>query len=1431
MGGAFNPRAFDGVGFFVGVFLNTSAIAVSCSGTLSTPQPFTSDSTIVVAVVAALHTSSPLAATPTILVASAADLSTFTGMQAAAGIAISTSVQTIAPQSINLECGAGAWYFVAFYNRAFGSAHSFAGVYVASVAALTAPIVFTLDGPATICVGAGAFLSVPPVLLGAPARIVVGVSADLVVIGVAAAAPVLVIDGRPWTARVGSAVVRDLVNEQVNTFQCVIDAPVAAPVPGNDLRLGLGAVTPDRLIFGGIVQSVDSTFTLTTNHPAWIVRAVDYGVLFNRRQVWCAYTNVSATVIAYELVGRYSGGFYGNHIAAGLPAITLTLDGVNLSAALTEIANLIGGYWYVDYAKDVHLFISETDPATDPNPIDGTIPAPLADPVLTMRTDNSQRRTRILVVGVSVGVLAPVRATDSQIPIDTAEPFVGAGALAQMSSDGARLAYAGTAPGDVSAILTGNVATPGAAPDVALAAGVAGSLSGWYQWAVAFGTATGETPIGPRTVALFCPDVPTPLSTPGLGPSGTVGPLVGSYWWAVSYVTTLGETLLSQGVFRPCAALVAGGASVLTGPTAIARLSPGRYTWAVTYLTPYGETTPGASVVATLGDVPAPAAPTVGTAGGAGPIPLGVQTAYRCTFVSQDGETAGGAATAYTPPAFGGPPLSFQSSVAHGGIYGGPYSYAVSIVTAAGESPLTGSISVGSGFYTAAPSTAPTWTGGQDTSGRIQPGFTYLYAASFFSDAYGETGLGYSYSLNVGGTLPIRVMISVPALQGNADGIRIYRAQANGPFTLNAEFRRANYPAQYWDPLAQGEQGASYPVQSLKAGVQIWLTLGAAAEAGVLARRIYRTKANGSEWYLVGEVQSNTAVTFVDVVFDQNLTTRNPVTGLAGRAAYLSGIPIGPAGTVGRRIYRAKSGAYFLVGEIKDNTSATWIDSVADAALSVAIPGINTAGANYLTYSQPLLAIPTGPPGVTGRRLYRTAANGATLRLVAEIPDNTTGTWLDNVPDAALGAATTPAASTAGGEQVWLTSIPTGPAGTMGRRIYRTVAGGADYRLVQQINNNSDSTFLDTVADKDLGSPAPLRSTAGSSAVTVSNLPIGPGDVTRRILYRTAAGKTDLQFVATIADNTTTSFTDTRADTGLGKAPEGVSTIGALAGQTTLALSSVAGFPPAGWVDVDGQLIRYTGIAGLTLVGIPPMVPVSTLTRAGAVATITITAGHGWATGETVIVSGAQQSEYNGGHVVTVLNGTTATYAISGTPVSPATPATVGGTITAGLSGAITRAVDGGTTATTVPMLTGVSGNTIARQAGDSVALFVSVDDPAAQANLAAAEGGDGVHEAIVRDSTLDTIAACTARGRAELKLWAWPQVEITYATHDPLTRSGRTIVVNLPALGMVATLKILEVTIDEIGVADHLYPRCVVRAASAKFTLEDLLRHAVLDV
>jgi hypothetical protein len=84
---------------------------------------------------------------------------------------------------------------------------------------------------------------------------------------------------------------------------------------------------------------------------------------------------------------------------------------------------------------------------------------------------------------------------------------------------------------------------------------------------------------------------------------------------------------------------------------------------------------------------------------------------------------------------------------------------------------------------------------------------------------------------------------------------------------------------------------------------------------------------------------------------------------------------------------------------------------------------------------------------------------------------------------------------------------------------------------------------------------------------------------------------------------------------------------------------------------------------------------ITTLTRSGSTATATTTANHNLATGVSVVIAGASQTEYNITATINVISNTQFTYTISGTPASPAT-----GTITASFTSAFVaiKAIDYG---------------------------------------------------------------------------------------------------------------------------------------------------------
>ena len=68
---------------------------------------------------------------------------------------------------------------------------------------------------------------------------------------------------------------------------------------------------------------------------------------------------------------------------------------------------------------------------------------------------------------------------------------------------------------------------------------------------------------------------------------------------------------------------------------------------------------------------------------------------------------------------------------------------------------------------------------------------------------------------------------------------------------------------------------------------------------------------------------------------------------------------------------------------------------------------------------------------------------------------------------------------------------------------------------------------------------------------------------------------------------------------------------------------------------------------------------VTSITRAGSIATVTCPVPHNLLTGQSVLIAGAVETDYNGTFVVTVTSTTVFTYTVPGTPATPAT-----GTIT-----------------------------------------------------------------------------------------------------------------------------------------------------------------------
>jgi hypothetical protein len=306
-------------------------------------------------------------------------------------------------------------------------------------------------------------------------------------------------------------------------------------------------------------------------------------------------------------------------------------------------------------------------------------------------------------------------------------------------------------------------------------------------------------------------------------------------------------------------------------------------------------------------------------------------------------------------------------------------------------------------------------------------------------------------------------------------------------------------------------------------------------------------------------------------------------------------------------------------------------------------------------------------------------------------------------------------------------------------------------------NNSAGGTFAWYFDVRTLGDSIPTP----AQQVALSGIAIGASGVTARKVYRTVAGGSQLKLLTTIADNTTTTYTDNVADGSLGtNAPTSDTSAltqpsgQVLAGSPTLLLAGAGAFDAAGgWVRAGNQVVRYTGISGNTLTGIP-------VSGIGAIlATLS----------------------YN--------STVTAAAALIGIPASGA--------------GSIRFAI----------------------AQGDPVNLLVQEDDLAAQAELAAQIGGSGVIEDYSQDGRIsETEARSRALARLALLSQPLVTIGYKCRDRLTASGNTVHVDLPSPT-NVYGDFLIQQVEIFGFHESDDFYPTFQATAASSRATFEDLLR------
>jgi len=511
---------------------------------------------------------------------------------------------------------------------------------------------------------------------------------------------------------------------------------------------------------------------------------------------------------------------------------------------------------------------------------------------------------------------------------------------------------------------------------------------------------------------------------------------------------------------------------------------------------------------------------------------------------------------------------------------------------------------------------------------------------------------------------------------------------------------------------------------------------------------------------------------------------------------------------------------------------------------------MNTRGSTIYTGAGAILfqtLESSSDPRVTHKRLYRSYVGvpNANAYLVAELP-NATVSYTDTKSDAQLGPQRPPptnvAIGTPPGDQATITIPTSGDARAVGRKIYRaewTPQTGAwtPFRFLATINNNTATQYIDNIASVSANPDAPTTDTTGGAqtcVVSVTNIPIGPGAVTARKLYRTPANSTQLLLLATISNNTATSYSDNKGDSALTVIPPSTNTTDT----RQVALSKI----PIGSTGVTARKVYRTAANAAQLRLLATIADNVTTTYTDAAADAALGANV-----PTVDTSNLQQptGQVNAGATIMPVSATAGFAATGGFAVvgngeqviryTGITATTLTGIPPTG-PGSLTSTVPYNSSVTNAPALIGVPASgpgAIAARAlvdGEEIHLLIQRDDLQAQANLAAIEGGDGVIEHYIQDRRLSASGA-TATADAELKLFRTPEIRVRYTTRDPKTKSGKTIAANLPSpTNLVGEFLIQRVQITQFDLPG-IPPLRTVEASSTRFSFEDLLRRLEFEV
>ncbi len=190
------------------------------------------------------------------------------------------------------------------------------------------------------------------------------------------------------------------------SFSFICNDVAITPKAGESVLIEEGATK----LFSGRVLSKEEAL-LPPNQLTYEVECIDHTRDLDKKLVIESYLNQLGGNILKDIVAKYTTGFTTDNVADGPTVVKIAFDYLQVSEAITALAEACGYQWYVDYDKDIHFFLKTDYPAS-------------------FQLDDDQEHYRDLTINTEVSQLRNrvyVRSSKYEI-LDFTELFIGDGA-------------------------------------------------------------------------------------------------------------------------------------------------------------------------------------------------------------------------------------------------------------------------------------------------------------------------------------------------------------------------------------------------------------------------------------------------------------------------------------------------------------------------------------------------------------------------------------------------------------------------------------------------------------------------------------------------------------------------------------------------------------------------------------------------------------------------------------------------------------------------------------------------------------------------------------------------------------------------------------------------------------------------------------------